>query len=416
MDQEAPAGRRDALGFGQARAVGRPSPDGPSRPGDGRRGTRANAGGRAGLRPHRRALSPHGRPGRAGRAGTPAAPARMDRRRRPARACRRPASPSALGALHRPRRPGDIDPAGPAATRLAYDELLANQLALLMMRARMRDIAGPRACQRRAARRGAIDDALPFALDRRAGAGDRRNPRRSRRAQAHDAPAAGRRRLGQDDRRAARDGRRRRGRAAGGADGADRNSRPPAFRAHAPARRSRRAAHRAHHRPRQGRPSAARRWRRWRRAKSTSPSARTRCSRRASAFRDLGLAVVDEQHRFGVHQRLALAGKGEAVDLLVMTATPIPRTLVLAYFGDMDVSALTREAAGPPADRHPRHAARAARRGRRRIGRAIAGARAPIGSARWSRRARRSTSRRRKSARRRCARFSATPSAWCTAA
>jgi len=64
------------------------------------------------------------------------------------------------------------------------------------------------------------------------------------------------------------------------------------------------------------------------------------------AFRDLGLAVVDEQHRFGVHQRLALAGKGEAVDLLVMTATPIPRTLVLAYFGDMDISALTEKPPG----------------------------------------------------------------------
>src|SRR5204863_161300 len=57
-------------------------------------------------------------------------------------------------------------------------------------------------------------------------------------------------------------------------------------------------------------------------------------------FRDLALAVVDEQHRFGVHQRLALAKKGEAVDVLVMTATPIPRTLVLTYFGDMDVSEL----------------------------------------------------------------------------
>ena len=60
------------------------------------------------------------------------------------------------------------------------------------------------------------------------------------------------------------------------------------------------------------------------------------------AFRDLGLAVVDEQHRFGVHQRLALADKGEAVDVLVMTATPIPRTLVLTYFGDMDVSRCAR--------------------------------------------------------------------------
>ena len=63
-------------------------------------------------------------------------------------------------------------------------------------------------------------------------------------------------------------------------------------------------------------------------------------------FRDLGLAIVDEQHRFGVHQRLALARKGEAVDMLVMTATPIPRTLVLTYFGDMDISELREKPAG----------------------------------------------------------------------
>ena len=63
-------------------------------------------------------------------------------------------------------------------------------------------------------------------------------------------------------------------------------------------------------------------------------------------FRDLGLAVIDEQHRFGVHQRLALATKGDAVDLLVMTATPIPRTLVLSHFGDMDASRLTDRPAG----------------------------------------------------------------------
>ena len=63
-------------------------------------------------------------------------------------------------------------------------------------------------------------------------------------------------------------------------------------------------------------------------------------------YRDLALAIVDEQHRFGVHQRLALAQKGRAVDVLVMTATPIPRTLVLTYFGDMDVSELREKPAG----------------------------------------------------------------------
>jgi ATP-dependent DNA helicase RecG len=64
------------------------------------------------------------------------------------------------------------------------------------------------------------------------------------------------------------------------------------------------------------------------------------------AFLDLALAIVDEQHRFGVHQRLALTRKGEAVDLLVLTATPIPRTLVLTYFGDMDISELREKPAG----------------------------------------------------------------------
>jgi ATP-dependent DNA helicase RecG len=63
-------------------------------------------------------------------------------------------------------------------------------------------------------------------------------------------------------------------------------------------------------------------------------------------FKSLALAVVDEQHRFGVRERLALTDKGEAVDVLVLSATPIPRTLVLTYFGDMDVSELREKPAG----------------------------------------------------------------------
>ncbi len=66
----------------------------------------------------------------------------------------------------------------------------------------------------------------------------------------------------------------------------------------------------------------------------------------AVTYRNLVLAVVDEQHRFGVHQRLRLTAKGISPHMLVMTATPIPRTLVLAAFGDMDVSKLTEKPAG----------------------------------------------------------------------
>jgi ATP-dependent DNA helicase RecG len=66
-------------------------------------------------------------------------------------------------------------------------------------------------------------------------------------------------------------------------------------------------------------------------------------------FKALALAVVDEQHRFGVRERLALTAKGGAVDVLVLSATPIPRTLVLTYFGDMDISELREK----PAGRHP---------------------------------------------------------------
>ena len=63
-------------------------------------------------------------------------------------------------------------------------------------------------------------------------------------------------------------------------------------------------------------------------------------------FHDLRLAVIDEQHRFGVRQRLELGQKGQAVDVLVMTATPIPRSLALAQYGDMDVSILDEKPPG----------------------------------------------------------------------
>lgn len=63
-------------------------------------------------------------------------------------------------------------------------------------------------------------------------------------------------------------------------------------------------------------------------------------------FQDLRLSIIDEQHRFGVNQRMELGAKGDAVDVLVMTATPIPRSLALAQYGDMDVSILDEKPAG----------------------------------------------------------------------
>lgn len=66
-------------------------------------------------------------------------------------------------------------------------------------------------------------------------------------------------------------------------------------------------------------------------------------------YDDLGLVVIDEQHRFGVKQRLALTEKGDGVDILLMTATPIPRTLALTFYGDIEISSLKEK----PSDRKP---------------------------------------------------------------
>src|SRR5947207_14877706 len=63
-------------------------------------------------------------------------------------------------------------------------------------------------------------------------------------------------------------------------------------------------------------------------------------------FRDLALAVIDEQHRFGVEQRLVLTEKGRDADTLLMSATPIPRTLMMTAYGDLDVSRLTEKPPG----------------------------------------------------------------------
>ena len=257
---------------------------------------------------------------------------------------RLPCFAEALGAMHRPARPEDVDPAGPAATRLAYDELLANQLALLLMRARMRVIPG-RAHRAEGALGRRLEAALPFAL-----------------TQAQQQAI--------DDIRADLKAEKRMLRLLQGDVGSGKTV--VALMAMADVvEAGRQAAMMApteilarQHYERIA-PLAERIGLRIKliTGRDRAPARRATLAALAEggidiavgthaliqesvAFADLGLAVVDEQHRFGVRQRLALASKGAAVDLLVMTATPIPRSLVLAYFGDMDVSALREKPPG----------------------------------------------------------------------
>ncbi len=261
-----------------------------------------------------------------------------------ARRLKSPSFADALAALHNPSAPGDIDPAGPAATRLAYDELFANQLALLMVRARMREIAG-RAHVSAGRLAQKIIEALPFALTR---------------SQAQ-AMAEIRADLGQPKRMI----RLLQGDVGSGktivallamADVVEAGRQAALMapteilaRQHFERIRPLAAASGLRIGLLTGRDKASER----RQGLAALAAGEIdiivgthALFQESVAFRDLGFAVVDEQHRFGVHQRLALAGKGEAVDLLVMTATPIPRTLVLAYFGDMDVSALLEKPPG----------------------------------------------------------------------
>jgi len=255
-----------------------------------------------------------------------------------------PSFAEALALMHRPEAPGDLDPAGRAATRLAYDELLANQLALLMIRARMRASVGrANAAEGRLARR--VLESLPFSLtasQRRALAeirADLAEPKRMLRLLQGD--------VGSGKTVVALS-------AMADVVEAGRQAAlmaPTEILARQHFERIRPLAAAAGLRVAliTGRDKAAER----RQALAALAAGEIDVAvgthalfQESVAFRDLGFAVVDEQHRFGVHQRLALTAKGETVDLLVMTATPIPRTLVLAYFGDMDASALTEKPPG----------------------------------------------------------------------
>ena len=250
----------------------------------------------------------------------------------------------ALASLHMPKSPADLQPDGPALTRLAYDELLANQLALLLVRARMRSVAG-RAHPSDGRLRARIETALPFAL-----------------TGAQSQALAEIRADLQSEKRMIR--------LLQGDVGSGKTI--VALLAMADVvEAGRQAAIMAptevlarQHFERMG-PLAEQAGMRivLMTGRDTARARRETLAALASGdihiaigthalfqdavvFSDLGLAVVDEQHRFGVRQRLALASKGERVDLLSMTATPIPRSLVLAYFGDMDVSSLREKPPG----------------------------------------------------------------------
>ncbi|RFB80947.1 ATP-dependent DNA helicase RecG [Methylovirgula sp. 4M-Z18] len=255
-----------------------------------------------------------------------------------------PSFAEALGAMHMPQTPQNIEPTSSNGVRLAYDELLASQLALVMVRAKMRETAG-RAHLGDGHLARKIETALPFSLtpsqrqaldEIRA---DLSAPKRMLRLLQGDVGS---------------------GKTVVGLlamAGVVESGRQAAMMA----------------------PTEVLARQHFERITPLAAAAgievvlltgRDRASERADKlaglesghvhiaigthalfqeaviFKDLALAVVDEQHRFGVHQRLALGSKGAAVDILVMTATPIPRTLVLTYFGDMDVSTLRDKPAG----------------------------------------------------------------------
>ncbi len=260
------------------------------------------------------------------------------------RRCKFPSMSEALHRVHEPGEPADILPQNPFWSRLAFDELLAGQLALALVRAQLRRPAGVRNAGDGHLRHRIID-ALPYALTTsqqdaaQAIAGDLAQPLRMLRLLQGDvgsgktvvallAAAA----VAETGRQAAL-------------------MAPTEILARQHIKTIAPLAERAGMRVAilTGREKGKER--------------RDIVARLASGeidllvgthaliqddvvFKALALAIVDEQHRFGVRERLALTEKGDAVDVLVLSATPIPRTLVLTYFGDMDISELREKPAG----------------------------------------------------------------------
>ncbi len=250
----------------------------------------------------------------------------------------------ALRCLHRPAEPADILPSSPAWSRLAYDEFLAGQLALMLVRAHMRRASGRRSAGDGRLRARLIA-ALPYALtgsQTRAVAdivADLERPERMLRLLQGDV-GSGKTVVALLACAAVIEA---------GRQAALMAPTELLARQHlttiaplAEASGIRVAVLTGRERGRERTDTLDR----LARGEIDLLVGTHALFQRDVAFHDLALAVVDEQHRFGVHQRLALAQKGRAVDVLVMTATPIPRTLVLTYFGDMDSSELREKPAG----------------------------------------------------------------------
>lgn len=249
-----------------------------------------------------------------------------------------------LLAAHHPGEAVDLEPLSPARRRLAYDELLANQLALQLMRQTMKRARG-RSLQGTGALLARLRDALPFQLTGSQEqaieeiAKDMAGPERMLRLLQGDV-GSGKTLVALAAMLTAVEA---------GTQAAMMAPTEILARQHHAKIAELAAATGLEPLLLTGRDKGKERERKL--AEIESGSAKLIVGTHALfqesvVFQDLGCAVVDEQHRFGVHQRLSLSRKGAGVDLLVMTATPIPRTLVLAAYGDMDVTRLTDKPPG----------------------------------------------------------------------
>lgn len=251
---------------------------------------------------------------------------------------------AALSAAHAPRASGDLSPAAPARQRLAYDELLAHQVTLALARARQRRPKGF-ATKGDGSLQAKVLAALPYSptgAQTRAVAeiaGDMAAPVRMNRLLQGDV-GSGKTLVAFLAMLAAVEA---------GGQAAMMVPTEVLARQHFLSLQPLAQAAGARLDLLTGRDRGAER--RAKLAAVASGEARVVVGTHALfqkdvVFHDLRLAIVDEQHRFGVRQRMDLGAKGEAVDVLVMTATPIPRSLTLAQFGDMDFSILDEKPPG----------------------------------------------------------------------